>query len=196
MINKKRKSLNCVYIDILRMMIFPLSIVLEDITFNGLFNENTESMFEIGILITLFIFYLVYKIYWGVRNFMTAVALTKDGDDKKLASFMKVAKFGSIPMYVIVFTINFVVWAVMVLATRGIGIFALPFAILPTVFFTYLNVIFTSIYSICFLIDKKNKGEISAVFMVINILLQLCFVIDVIDTIYLCFKFRKKKIEV
>lgn len=196
MINKKRKSLNCVYIDILRMMLYPLaSLVILALCEFGI-NEDTAGLIAVCVLGIMFIFYGVYKIYWGIKNFITSVSLAKAGDSDRLRAFMKTAKFGSIPMYIIVFTINLITWAFFIIATRGLVIFSFPFMIAPAVFFTYLNVIFTSVFSICFLIDKKSKGEISAAFMVINILLQLCFVTDVIDTIYLCIKFKKNKIEV
>ena len=194
MINKKRKSLNCVYIDILRMMLYPLAIILPILLSDAGIGENASTWITLGVLVVLFIFYGVYKIFWGIRNIITGVKLTKAGDSESLGSFMKTAKFGSIPLYVIVFIINFLMWSLLLIASRGIGIFSFLFMIAPTVFFTYLNVIFTSVFSICFLIDKKNKGEISAVSMVVHILLQLCFVIDVIDTIYLCAKFGKRKI--
>ena len=194
MINKKRKSLNCVYIDILRMMLWVITGIFAIILTK--LNVSDDLMGWISIILygALYIFYIIYKIYWGIRNIKTGIKLAKSGDGDSLMSFMKTAKFGSIPMYVIVFIINFVMTLVMLLTPMGF--LMIPFTLGPAVLFTYLNVIFTSAFSICFLKDKKNKGEISAAFMVVNILLQLCFVLDVIDTIYLCVKFRKKKIEV
>ncbi|MDO4301484.1 MAG: hypothetical protein Q4D26_08870 [Clostridia bacterium] len=194
--NKKRKSLNCVYIDILRMMLYPLSAVVVLVLSELGISENTAGWISVVVLGILFVFYVVYKVYWGIKNIKTAVRLTNEENSDSLLSFMKITKFGSIPLYIIVFLINLFMWFLFVVSTRGMAIFTFPFMIAPTVFFTYLNVVFTAVFTIGFLIIKKDKGDISLSFVVINGILQFCFVLDVIDTIYLCVKFRKKKIEV
>lgn len=194
MINKKRKSLNCVYIDILRMMLWVITGIFTIILTK--LNVSDDLMGWIAIILygALYIFYIIYKIYWGIRNIKTGIKLAKSGDGDSLMSFMKITKFGSIPLYVIVFIIYFFMTLVMLLAPMGF--LMIPFTLVPAVIFTYLNVIFTSAFTIGFLVDKKIKGEVSMAFVIINGILQFCFVLDVIDTIYLCVKFRKKKIEV
>lgn len=194
MINKKRKSLNCVYIDILRMMLWVITGIFTIILTK--LNVSDDLMVWIAIILygALYIFYIICKIYWGIRNIKTGIKLAKSGDGDSMMSFMKITKFGSIPLYVIVFIIYFFMTLVMLLAPMGF--LMIPFTLVPAVIFTYLNVIFTSAFTIGFLVDKKIKGEVSMAFVIINGILQFCFVLDVIDTIYLCVKFRKKKIEV
>ena len=194
MINKKRQSLNCVYIDILRILLGVITGIFAIILTK--LNVSDDLMVWIAIILygALYIFYIIYKTYWGIRNIKTGIKFAKSGDSDNLMSFMKITKFGSIPLYVIVFIIYFFMTLVMLLAPMGF--LMIPFTLGPVVLFTYLNVIFTSAFTIGFLVDKKIKGEVSMAFVIINGILQFCFVLDVIDTIYLCVKFRKKKIEV
>ena len=71
------------------------------------------------------------------------------------------------------------------------GVIILPVIWTIVAIFTYFLLLTTSAYSIVSIIGQYKNKKISFVFLVINIVLQLIFVLDVVSYVYVYFKIRK-----
>lgn len=61
--------------------------------------------------------------------------------------------------------------------------------------FLYISLISTSVYSILFVLFLYNKKKITLFETVVHIILQLIFVLDIIDSLYLASKYKNITIE-
>jgi hypothetical protein len=100
-----------------------------------------------------------------------------------------IGKFGSIPFWIINFIILVIVGILGVVATRGAGIIFLPILML----LTYILFLGTSVFSISYIKLLYQEGEIVSLHKNMHIILQLCFILDIVDIIYLKIKLTKKE---
>ncbi len=134
----------------------------------------------------------IFNMVLGILNIWSAFQLYRKKEYTVVRKRMKVLKLGSIPFFIINFLVYFLLFILFVAASRGILLFTpIPLFFTVFIFFTYLIVIFTSSYGIGFLAIVKREKKINTGSFVIHILLQLCFVLDVFDTIILLFKYKK-----
>lgn len=61
--------------------------------------------------------------------------------------------------------------------------------------FLYISLLSTSVYSILFVLFLYNKKKITLFETVVHIILQLIFVLDIIDSLYLASKYKNITIE-
>jgi hypothetical protein len=112
-----------------------------------------------------------------------------------LRKYMKRLKFGAIPYFILNFLFYLLLFLFFFAASRGIVVFTpLPLFFLIPIFFTYLSVLFTSPYAIGFIVALRNEDKMKIGKLVIHILMQLCFVLDVIDTIVLLKKYKTQQV--
>ncbi len=182
--NKKYRTLLCVYSDIFLWLAYFSLIFAAGIELNGKLIAAVE--------ILLFLLYILIKFILGIINVIIAVKLVIANDEETLFRLAKKSKYIAIPDFIINFMINFIVISLMFMFLMHFAFLGLPYLCFM-VFMTYLNVIFTSCFGIAFIILKRINKEVSTGFAFINILLLLCFVLDIFDTIYLHFKFKKPK---
>lgn len=148
----------------------------------------------------LIIFCLVVS--W-ILNIVCAVASVKDAsllyrekDSAYLRKYMKALKMGAIPYFVLNFILYFLLFMLSVAASRGLVILTpIPFMFVILVFFTYLSLLFTAPYGMAYAVIIQREGKMSTGRLVIHILLQLCFVLDVVDTIVLLMKYERKQVD-
>ena len=139
--------------------------------------------------IMLGIFSIIAIFLFGILCISNAVVLYRRGDLATLRQYMKVAKRGLIFLILYIVLLNMILFV----ASRGIFIIGpIPIMIIIMVSFTYLAVLFSSSYSIAFIIQLKKKDKLSQGVAFLNICLQLIFVLDIIELIYLLRRFRKE----
>lgn len=180
---KKYKTLICVYSDFFLFAFYAVLYLCA--SFNG-----TSIKILLCIALLLFALYVMIKLIFGIRNIVIAIKLALNNDSKTLFQLAKKTKYGSIWVFVINYIVNRIACYVVVLLLFHAAILALPY-IGFIILMTYLDVIFTSCFGICFIILKKRKGEVSLKFAVLNVVLLLCFVFDIVDTIYISRKCKK-----
>lgn len=133
----------------------------------------------------------ILSVIFGVRNIMNTYRLCKNNEYNSLRKYMKVLKFGSVPYFIINFIVYFLIFLIFFMGTRGMIIFTpIPLIFIFIIFFTYLAVIFTSSYGIGFLVIVKKEKGIKLGSIIFHILFQLCFVLDVVDTMVILIKYK------
>ena len=123
----------------------------------------------------------------AILNIIIAIRIFRQNNLEDARRSMKKIKLYLIPYWVI----NFIFSLILTSALLIVGV------ILGLIFIiqAYLLLIATSCYSISFLgILLKNK-KISLKSFIIHLLLQFCFVMDIIDTIYLLRKYKNNVVE-
>ena len=125
----------------------------------------------------------------SIINIFYAKKLIKQKCKEKLKKLTEVSKFGSIPFWIINFIILVIVGILGVVATRGAGIIFLPILML----LTYILFLGTSVFSISYIKLLYQEGEIVSLHKNMHIILQLCFILDIVDIIYLKIKLNQKK---
>lgn len=105
-------------------------------------------------------------------------------DSRQLFFWNMILKLLNIPLYLFVFVMGFA----MLIAFFGI-------VMIPgLMFFDYMMLLPTSMYGISGLYRARKRNQISTAWMVIHILMQLCFCLDVVSAIASYIKVRKKLI--
>lgn len=133
----------------------------------------------------------VTNIVLAVFNVQSALLLFQVGDAFHLRRQMRTLKMGSIPYFVLNFILYVLLALLIIAASRGLVIFTpIPLMFIIPVLFTYLSLLFTSPYGIAYAATVHREGKMSAVGLAFHILLQLCFVLDVVDTAVLLMKHK------
>lgn len=172
------------------MVILSILLMIRGISDNNM--GNLVKWILVGLLIVSGIFNIIF----AVINTVKSLDYLKNNDYNSMRKNMKVLKFGVIPYFVINFIIYLLLFVLFFAASRGFILFTpLPLLFLIPVFFAYLTVIFTATYGIGFSLILYNEKRISAGKLIVHIMLQLCFVLDVIDTVFLLAKNKVVKIS-
>lgn len=170
-----------------------LVILLVLLLFRSLTNPSNGRWILIVVLCVTGISSILNMIL-GLRNIINTFQLWKNNEYNSLRKYMKVLKFGTVPYFIINFIVYALIFLIFFAASRGIIIFTpIPLIFIVIIFITYLTVIFTSSYGIGFLAIIKKEKRIKAGNFIIHILLQLCFVLDVIDTMILLIKYKREQ---
>ncbi|GFP77006.1 DUF6652 family protein [Clostridium fungisolvens] len=172
------------------MVVLSLILLLR-----GLIHGNTGNWLK-WILVFALISSEILNIVFAGINTVNSFILFKNSDYNSMRKNMKALKFGVIPYFVINFIIYGLLFLLFFAASRGLILFTpIPFLFLIPVFFAYLTVIFTSSYGLGFSLILYKEKMISTGKLVLHIILQLCFVLDVLDTIILLAKNKTVKIS-
>lgn len=143
------------------------------------------------LLLALIVISGILNLIFAVKNIINTCRLYKNGEYNSLRKYMKVLKLGSIPYFVLNFAIYFLLFMVLFAATHGVLVATpIPFLFLPPILFAYLTVLFTSSYGIGFLAIIKKEKRLKSRSLIIHVLLQLCFVLDIISTIILLIRYK------
>ncbi|MBK1813191.1 hypothetical protein JHL18_21445 [Clostridium sp. YIM B02505] len=177
---------------------FNLFIVIFTLVFwvRWLIDLNNSSWLKWLLVFALTVSEIFNIVFAGI-NAVNSFILLKNGDYTSMRKNMKALKFGVIPYFVINFIIYVLLFLLFFAASRGLFIFTpIPLLLLIPVFFAYLTVIFTASYGIGFSLILYKEKRIKTGKLVLHILLQLCFVLDVIDTIVLLAKNKVVKTNI
>lgn len=129
---------------------------------------------------------LIPLLLLSLGHLKRAIGLYKTNDADGLRRGMKQMKLASIPYFVV----NFIYFAALALlamvASRGIVLVTpIPLIFVLVMIFTYVIMLFTSIYGIVYLAWLKKSGAIKLAPMVAHIIMQMIFVLDIIGTVLL-----------
>jgi hypothetical protein len=149
-------------------------------------NNSIIGFYVIGI--TLAIWFMAYIII-SIKNIFYNKYLLINNDTDKLKKNAELVKFGAIPFWIINFIILALITIAAVMGTRGILMFFVPIPI----FLSYIIFLGTSIFSISYIRLLYKEKVIVFKQMVIYIILQLIFCLDIIGIIYLKNKYKNKE---
>lgn len=138
-------------------------------------------------MVALFVIYLIEVVAIQIIGWITVafgVIASKKGQIEELKNSWKMLKFSSIPFFVVNFFYSFMVWTIIVAASRGILFFLIPIPI----FITCQMIVQSGMLGILYLnnLKKTQKESPSGVHYV----LQLLSVLDVVSTFLILKKYE------
>jgi hypothetical protein len=151
-----------------------------------LINYNDPAGFFKLFQIISPIWFIIY-IVLSIINIIALVSDYKNNDLKILFNKMKRIKIGLIPYWIINFICYLPISMVWIVAGHGFGFIVVPIFI----FASYTVLILTSIFSIVYLNKLQKNNIIIKKQFILHTILQLFFVIDIIDIIYILKKWSK-----
>lgn len=178
-----RNALIGLYVNLFLIVFFWICL------FSGLLKDDLG--WKQIILIIFMVISGAFNIMFAIINFVNTYKLYKRNEFDYLRKYMKAIKLGAIPYFILNFIFFVLLFLLFAAATRGIMLVTpMPLLFLLPIFFTYLSVIFTSSYGIGYTAILYKEQKLKSGKLVIHILLQLCFVMDVLDTIVLLRKYK------
>ncbi len=153
--------------------------------------SNNVSNFWGYLLMGLILLSGVLILVFGVLNVREAYNLYQKNDLIGLRNHMKLLKLGLIPYYVINLVVHSLFFLSSMAISRGLILFT-PFLI---IFFipiglAYLSLLFSSSYSIGYLILNHKSGFMKWHEMLLQIIFQFIFIIDVLSTLFILIKYK------
>ena len=146
------------------------------------------------IIVVLIIISGIFNFIIAYKNIINSITLFKNNDHVSLRQYMKTLKLGLIPYSVINFILYSFIFFILFASSKGIIVVSpVPLFFLVPIFFTYLAVLFTSSYGIGYVLILNKGNKLKNGYLVIHILLQLCFVLDVISTIILLIRYKNSE---
>lgn len=145
------------------------------------------------IFVSLSFISWVLIIIFTAMNIKNAFRLYLNRNFNGLKKYMALQKLVAIPYFLLNFIFCLLIAIAVLGGSRGLIIFTpIPILFLIPIFLTFITVVCTSIYGIFFIgvLLKENRIEFGKA--LIHIIFQICFVLDVVDTIVLIIKYRVK----
>ena len=168
---------------VLFVYMVPLSLFL---TFYQIFTKGMKDSFELAIFTIPLLLMIAVCILVAV-NIMVAVHSIVRAQDLLFRTVM-IFKLCLIPFYII----NFACWMI---ASMVFHIAIIIWPMIPFIIaYTYFTLLGTSAYIIAKLFSLRKSKIITTKQFVLHGILQIIFIVDVIDTIYLAIK-QKNFIE-
>jgi hypothetical protein len=152
-------------------------------------SESSKVIYEIMSTITMIYlksFFIIFFVFIGY--FCVLYFHNKD----MLFEYMKTLKFCLIPYWIICFFIQLPLS--IFLTIMGFIFMPLLGSTLSLILISYFILLFTSVPSILYLIYLKKNNLIKDQAFIINLILQFCFLFDLVSTIYLIKIHDTKKI--
>lgn len=159
--------------------------------FWGLINNN----YTIWILLSLaLVFSEIVNLVLTFQNIRNTYQLYKNGEYNYLRKSMQMLKLSTIPYFLLNFIFYLLLILIFFMGTRGIIIFTpVPLLLSIPIFFTYLTVLCSAAYGVGFIAILWKEKSFTIGRTIMHILLQICFVLDVMDTIVLLRKYKAKE---
>jgi uncharacterized membrane protein YfcA len=139
------------------------------------------------IIRPIFNVWIVAYLTFSVINIIAAIKDYRNRNFELLYKKAKRIKFGLIPFWTINFLCYFIISCVIIPVGHGFGFLIVPLFI----FCSYTVLVVTSIFSIMYILKLKADKILTKKESIIHIILQLCFVLDIIGMIYLIKKCSK-----
>jgi hypothetical protein len=166
------------YVNTLLLFIVASFFVCENYSSNqyNLFQEYISTIFSIW-----FVLYCIISII----NIISVIINYRNNDRELLFNKMKRVKIGLIPFWII----NFICYVPIstLLLIGQIGFLLVPIFI----FASYMVLCLTSLFSISYLLNLKKNNHITTEQFITHSVLQLFFVVDIIDVFYMIKKWGK-----
>lgn len=163
-----------------------------------LFSERGTDKKQSGILNLLFehlpMMFCIWFIVFGIISLICIISIIidfKKNDTRKLYKKMKRIKLGLIPYWILNFICYIPISSLLLVVGHGFGFFIVPLFVLAS----YLVLLLSSSFSIVYLLNLRRNCIISTKQLIKHSIMQLIFVVDIIDIIYIIRKLGKSKIE-
>lgn len=168
-----------------------LVLVLVILTFISL-SGNRISIILLHAVFTAAIGSAIFCIVVGAIGILAARRLFHKQEYSLLRHNMKILKLASIPYLFINFIIYYLLFIIFFVATGSTAaVTQIPMFFMFVIFFTYMGVIFTSAYGIGLLALLLKDRSLKTGCFLFHLLLQLFFVLDVVDTLVLMKRFKR-----
>lgn len=138
----------------------------------------------------IFLLWFILFLVISLVNIISLIFDSKNNNLETLFNKMKRIKLGLISYWVLNFIFYIPISTILLVIGHGFGFLIVPIFI----FASYIVLILTSLFSITYLYQLRKNNTISKKQFIINTILQLIFVIDIIDTIYIIRKWGKPNI--
>jgi len=158
---------------------FFLFILICEISLMCISDYKIIQKITLKIMPVLFLLWLIIFIIIIIKNILFVIKLYKQNNAVELLKNTKYIKLSLIPFWVINFIVTLLIMIILIMGTRGFGIILIPIPVC----FAYFILLVTSSFSIAYILLQNKNKKIKN--YIIHIILQLCFVLDIIDTIYI-----------
>ena len=178
------------------VVLLSIQVPFNIMYFGALLSSGSESLmttFGIGypiIALSYFVALIVIGIISVVNSF---IAYKKNDFEYCIKGFM-ILKYGLIPFFVVNFLSMTFLALIFLVVSRGTIIFAAPIFLLIGISFTWIAMLPSSFWGVQVIRFAVRDGKIGKS-KILHIFLQFCFLLDLLDTVYLvAFKYKRGKV--
>ncbi len=150
------------------------------------------SFKNLPVSIILFLFYISLAIVLGILNIINSFRACAQKDIHYCLKSMLILKYGLIPFFVINFLEILFLLLIAIVASRGtiviFGMFLIPIAIPITIIIISITWSFLlpgAFYGVNVVRLSIAENKITAIQAIVHCILQFCFVLDILDAMYL-----------
>lgn len=178
------------------VVLLSIQVPFNIIYFGALLSSGSESLmtaFGMGYPI-IALLYFAALIVIGIISILNSFKAYKENDFEYCIKGFMILKYGLIPFFVVNFLSMAFLVLVFLVASRGTIIFAAPIFLLIGISFTWIAMLPSSFWGVQVIRFAVRDGKIGKS-KFLHIFLQFCFLLDLLDTVYLAaFKYRRGKV--
>lgn len=178
------------------VVLLSIQVPFNIIYFWTLLSSGSESLmtaFGMGYPI-IALLYFAALIVIGTISILNSFKAYKENDFEYCIKGFMILKYGLIPFFVVNFLSMAFLALVFLVASRGTIIFAAPIFLLIGISFTWIAMLPSSFWGLQVIRFAVRDGKIGKS-KFLHIFLQFCFLLDLLDTVYLAaFKYRRGKV--
>lgn len=164
-----------------------LILIIANLLFIVGFLESFDTKIFSDKVFEILLLWSVVFLIISIVNIISIVLDYRNNNSERLLKKMKRVKFSLIPFWIINFICYIPISSLLLVIGHGFGFFIVPIFMA----ITYIVLLFTSIFSISYLLNIKKNKRITNWQFIGHSILQLCFIIDIIDTIYIASKWGR-----
>lgn len=196
MLGAKKSTLPIIYVALLSMQV-PFHLIFFKIALTIQLESVKNVMRWIYLVIVLC--HIIAVGIVGILNIIRSFNLYKNNEVNMTIRSMLIVKYGLVPFYIVNFIFLLFLYVVMILGASAmfafVGFSLMMVLIIGGVIGAWLTMIPGLFYSIQVIRFTEKSGKTGSVAKIWHILLQLFFLADVLDTMYLAVvKWNKGKI--
>lgn len=152
-----------------------------------------EKFFTIGYLIVAFLYFAVLGVV-GIKNILSSFRAYETKDFEYCIKGLMILKYGMLPFFIVNFLSMTALALMLLMASRGTMLFAAPILLVVAMLCTWFVMLPSSFFGLQVIRFCADEGKIGKS-IILHILFQFCFLLDVLDTVYLtAFKYKKGQI--
>jgi len=152
-----------------------------------IFNSNLmKNLYIVSIIwLIILLFWFIGYIILLIKNIIISKKYIENNDTNILKELTEKIKFKSISFWILNIILSIIIFYNLIRISESF-----VFLIFPIIFI-YIIFLGTSVFSIFYIRLLYKRNEFKYFQMIIHIILQLCFILDVMDIIYLKIKSYK-----
>lgn len=176
------------YLNLIGLIAFTITVIAYIIL--ALSNNDSEKANNyMEVFSTMFFVWIVVYVLIAVVNVVSGVIEYRRREFGLIFSKMKRLKTALIPYWIINFICYLPICVFLLIFGHGFGFVVVPVIILSS----YSVLLVTSVFSILFLMYLKKTNKIEMKEFILHTILQLVFVLDVIDAFILMKRYKEHK---